>query len=71
MPDKNSRHITFCLCPGFPWSCIASALFILSDVSSAEYLWDALLDALLDAMVEFNGSVVGMAALRALAVAQA
>jgi hypothetical protein len=63
MPDKNSRHITFCLCPGIPLSCIASALIILSDVSSAEYSWDALL--------EFNGSVVGMAALWALAVAQA
>ena len=42
-----------------------SCLFILSDVSSAEYLWDALLDA----MVEFKGGVVGMAALRALAAA--
>ncbi len=42
-----------------------TCLFILSDVSSAEYLWDALLDA----MVEFKGGVVGMAALRALAVA--
>jgi len=36
--------------------------FILSDVSSAEYLWDALLDA----MVEFKGSAVGIAALRAM-----
>ncbi len=42
-----------------------TCLLILSDVSSAEYLWDALLDA----MVEFKGSVVGMAALRALAAA--
>ena len=36
--------------------------FVLSDVSSAEYLWDALLDA----MVEFRGIAVGLAALRAL-----
>lgn len=36
--------------------------FILSDVSSTEYLWDALLDA----MVEFHGSPVGIAALRTL-----
>ena len=36
--------------------------FILSDVSSTEYLWDALLDA----MVEFQGSPVGIAALRTL-----
>lgn len=35
---------------------------ILSDVSSAEYLWEALLDA----MAEFSGSAVGMVALRAL-----
>jgi sarcosine oxidase, subunit gamma len=39
-----------------------SCLFILSDVSSAEYLWDALLDA----MAEFEGCPVGIAALRAL-----
>lgn len=39
--------------------------FILSDVSSAEYLWDALLDA----MVEFHGSAVGMVALRAMETA--
>ena len=35
---------------------------ILSDVSSAEYLWEALIDA----MAEFRGSAVGMVALRAL-----
>jgi len=29
MPDTNSRHITFCLCPGFPLFCIASALEVL------------------------------------------
>jgi transcriptional regulator GlxA family with amidase domain len=29
MPDKNSCHITFCLCPGFPLFCIASALEVL------------------------------------------
>jgi len=39
--------------------------FVLSDVSSAEYLWDALLDA----MVQLKGSAVGMAALQALAAA--
>ena len=39
--------------------------FILSDVSSTEYLWDALLDA----MVEFHGSPVGIAALRTLQAA--
>jgi len=37
-----------------------TCLFILSDVSFAEYLWDALLDA----MVEFEGCPVGIAALR-------
>ena len=42
-----------------------TCLFVLIDVSSAEYLWCALLDA----MVEFKGSVVGVAALRALAAA--
>ncbi len=36
--------------------------FILSDVSSAEYLWDAFLDV----MAEFNGGKVGIRALRAL-----
>jgi sarcosine oxidase subunit gamma len=36
--------------------------FILSDVTSTEYLWDALLDA----MVEFEGSPVGIEALRIL-----
>ena len=36
--------------------------FILSDVSCAEYLWDALLDA----MAEFHGSPVGIAAFRTL-----
>lgn len=36
--------------------------FILSDVSSTEYLWDALLDA----MAEFHGRPVGIAALRTL-----
>ncbi len=43
---------------------LATALcfFVLSDVSSAEYLWDVLLDA----MMEFQGSTVGLAALRAL-----
>jgi sarcosine oxidase subunit gamma len=51
---RNDLATTTCLC-------------ILSDVSSAEYLWDALLDA----MVEFKGGVVGMAALRALAAAPA
>ncbi len=35
---------------------------ILSDVSSAEYLWDALMDA----MLEFQGDAVGMVALRTL-----
>lgn len=38
--------------------------YILSDVSSAEFLWTSLLDAAL----EFNGGPVGMAALRALAM---
>ncbi len=36
--------------------------FLLSDVSSAQYLWHAILDA----MVEFHGRSVGIAALRAL-----
>jgi len=36
--------------------------FILSEVSSAEYLWDALLDA----AIEFGGNPVGIAALRTL-----
>ncbi len=39
-----------------------TCLFILSDVSYAEYLWDALLDA----MAEFEGCPVGIAALRTL-----
>ena len=29
MPNKLSRHITFCLCPGFPLFCVASALEVL------------------------------------------
>lgn len=37
--------------------------FILSDVSSAEYLWGVMLDA----MVEFHGIVAGMAAIKTLA----
>lgn len=37
--------------------------YILSDVSSAEFLWTSLLDA----MLEFNGGPVGMTALRSLA----
>jgi sarcosine oxidase subunit gamma len=37
--------------------------YILSDVSSAEFLWTCLLDA----MLEFDGSPVGIAALRRLA----
>jgi sarcosine oxidase subunit gamma len=37
--------------------------YILSDVSSAEFLWTCLLDA----MLEFSGGAVGMAALRRLA----
>ncbi len=39
-----------------------TCLFILSDVSFTEYLWDALLDA----AAEFEGCPVGIAALRAL-----
>lgn len=38
----------------------APCFYILSDVSSAEFLWDCLLDA----MQEFEGSPVGIAALR-------
>ena len=37
--------------------------YILTDVSSAEFLWDCLLDA----MAEYDGRPVGVAALRALA----
>jgi sarcosine oxidase subunit gamma len=40
-----------------------SCFYILSDVSSAEFLWTCLLDA----MLEFSGGPVGMAALRRLA----
>jgi len=29
MPSKQNHHITFCLCPGFPLFCIASALEVL------------------------------------------
>lgn len=43
----------FATTPGF---------FILSDVSLTEYLWDSLLDA----MLEFDGSPVGIGALRTL-----
>lgn len=41
---------------------ITPCFYILSDVSSAEFLWDCLLDA----MQEFGGSPVGIAALRKL-----
>ncbi len=36
--------------------------YILTDVSTAEFLWDCLLDA----MAEYRGKPVGVAALRAL-----
>jgi len=46
MPDRNSRHITFCLCPGFPLFCIASALEVLRHANRFEqepfYSWSFL-----------------------------
>ena len=29
MVDKSSCHVTFCLCPGYPLFCVASALEVL------------------------------------------
>ena len=46
MPVRNSRHITFCLCPGFPLFCIASALEVLRHANRFEqepfYSWSFL-----------------------------
>ena len=46
MTDRNSRHITFCLCPGFPLFCIASALEVLRHANRFEqepfYSWSFL-----------------------------
>ncbi len=46
MPNKQSRHITFCLCPGFPLFCIASALEVLRHanrfVEEPVYSWSFL-----------------------------